>query len=295
MRLLHIDAFTDRPFSGNPAGVVLLDRPRDDGWRQAVAAEMNLAETAFVDLTAVKVADGEVADGAVAGGEVADGAADDPPTYPLRWFTPTVEVDLCGHATLASAHALWETGVAADRLLFTTRSGILTAERTDGRITLDLPIDRPYDVTDSERQPVLAALGVAEAVRVRRGRDKFLVEVADENAVRAVRPAFDRLQALPMMGAVVTARADGATAGSADFVSRFFAPAIGIDEDPVTGAAHCLLAPYWAAELGRDALTGYQASARGGFVGVRCTTGPNDEDRVLLSGHAVTVIRGEID
>ena len=264
MRLLQIDSFTDLPFAGNPAGVVLLDEPRDDTWRQAVAAEMNVAETAFLE---------------------PDGDAGH---YRLRWFSPTVEVDLCGHATLASAHALWEElGEQTSVLRFATRSGIPTAERVADGIRLDFPSDPPAEVDAGTARSVAEALGTSP-VWVGRNTDKYLAELADETAVRKVGPDFPRIRELDAMGVIVTARADDGTA--ADVVSRFFAPAVGIDEDPVTGAAHCCLGPFWAGRLGREELLGYQASARGGHVGVTLAG-----DRVLLTGQAVTVIRGEID
>lgn len=253
------DAFTDRPFAGNPAGVCPLAGPADDGWMQRVAAELNLAETAFLH---------------------PEGGG-----WRLRWFTPAVEVDLCGHATLASAHVLWETGriPRGTPARFLTRSGPLTAAPRDDAIELDFPA-KP--VTPGPTPPGLAeALGARPVSAGSNGMD-YLIELADEAAVRAVRPDFAKLRPLPVRGVIVTARAS--TPGY-DIVSRFFAPAVGIDEDPVTGSAHCALGPFWAGRLGRADLVGYQASARGGTVrvGVR-------GDRVLLGGRAVTVWRGEL-
>jgi predicted PhzF superfamily epimerase YddE/YHI9 len=268
VRLFQIDSFTDRPFAGNPAGVVLLDEPRDAVWMQAVAAEMNVAETAFLE------------------------SRDDPGCYGLRWFTPTVEVDLCGHATLASAHALWQAGEDPTRLRFATRSGELTAEKVDAGIQLDFPAVPATEVDDERASRVVAAVGCSP-VWIGRSRFDYLIEVADEQAVRQVRPDFLALRPLHNRGVIVTARADpapGNQGDSVDIVSRFFAPAVGIDEDPVTGSAHCCLGPYWAERLGRETLVGYQASVRGGHVGMALTG-----DRVLLTGAAVTVIRGEID
>ncbi len=280
MRLFQVDAFTDRLFAGNPAGVVLLDGPSgtpDDAWMQAVAAEMNLAETAFLE------------------------ARLEPGSYGLRWFTPAVEVDLCGHATLASAHALWESGESAQRLRFATRSGELSAARVEGGIQLDFPADAPEEVTDRALAgAVVAGLGEGagrDGVRwIGRSSDKFLVELRDEAAVRALRPEFARIAELDAMGVIVTARADDRSPPDApdrgngvDVVSRFFAPAVGIDEDPVTGAAHCCLAPYWAERLERPTFLGYQASARGGYVGVELVG-----ERVLLTGQAVTFFRTEL-
>ncbi|MGH9124353.1 MAG: PhzF family phenazine biosynthesis protein [Acidimicrobiales bacterium] len=258
MQIFQVDAFTAEAFRGNPAAVCLLDDARSDQWLQSVASEMNLAETAFV--TAAP-----------------DGG------FNLRWFTPAVEVDLCGHATLATAHVLWEVGREKANLAFHTKSGRLTAERArDGGITLDFPAD-PVTAIDPPEQ-LAAALGVAP-VAVGRGRSFLLAELANAATVRRLCPDLAAVKALDAMGVIVTAAGDG----DADFVSRMFAPAVGIDEDPVTGAAHCCLAPYWAPRLGRDRLLGYQASARGGYVGVALLG-----DRVALSGRAVTVMRGEL-
>ncbi|HET7470930.1 MAG TPA: PhzF family phenazine biosynthesis protein [Gemmatimonadales bacterium] len=255
----QVNAFTDRPFAGNPAAVCLLPSARDAEWMQLVAREMNLAETAFL---------------------VREGRE-----FQLRWFTPTVEVDLCGHATLASAHALWEGGhLAPDEAgRFQTRSGLLTAERRDGLIWLDFPstppapADPPAELRDG--------LGVPFRYIGRTPFD-YLVEVDDEAAVRGLAPDLGILGRLPVRGVIVTARAESP---GQDFVSRFFAPAAGVPEDPVTGSAHCALAPYWAAKLGRSTLVGYQASVRGGIVRLQVRG-----NRVHLGGHAVTVLRGEL-
>jgi PhzF family phenazine biosynthesis protein len=255
----QVDAFTDRAFSGNPAAVCLLEADRDPEWMQLVAAEMNLAETAFL----IRRSDG----------------------FGLRWFTPTCEVDLCGHATLASAHALWEDGqLAADSTArFHTRSGVLTAERRDGAIWLDFPatpaaaVPAPADLAD--------ALGSAPR-SVGRTPFDYLVELESEAAVRALDPDLGRLARLPVRGVIVTA---ASTDPARQFVSRFFAPAAGIPEDPVTGSTHCALGPFWGERLGRMELVGYQASRRGGTVRVRLAG-----DRVLLGGQAVTVLRGEL-
>lgn len=255
--VFQVDAFTATPFRGNPAAVVPLEAPRDDAWMQDVAREMNLSETAFL----LPMADGQR----------------------LRWFTPAVEVDLCGHATLASAHVLWETGRLADdaEARFHTRSGLLTARRDGDWIEMDFPATPPAPA--AAPPGLLEALGV-EAADVARSRFDYLVRVSSAAAVRAVRPDFGRLREVEARGVIVTAEADD---GAHDFVSRFFAPRAGVDEDPVTGSAHCCLAPYWAARTGRDAMAGYQASARGGAVHVRL-----DGDRVKLRGRAVTVLRG---
>ena len=259
LRLLQVDAFTDRAFGGNPAAVCLLERPAEPAWMQNVAREMNLSETAFVSPRA-------------------DG-------YDLRWFTPGAEVDLCGHATLATAHVLWSEGLlAADRTArFHTRSGWLTADRRGPEIELDFPSQA---AAPQEAPPeLLSALGVRPQY-VGKNRTDYLIEIASEADVRATRPDFGKLRSLPIRGVIVTSRA--ATPG-VDFVSRFFAPAVGVDEDPVTGSAHCALAPHWAPRLAKDAMVGYQASARGGTVRVRLAG-----DRVKLAGQAVTVLKGEL-
>ena len=255
----QVDAFTDRPFAGNPAGVCVLPAPRDAGWMQNVAAEMNLAETAFL---------------------VRNGGG-----YGLRWFTPTVEVDLCGHATLASAHILWEAGHLApgEDARFDTRSGLLVARQAGDWIEMDFPADPP---AETAAPAGLAGMLGCDLAWVGKGRFDLFVEADSEQTVRGLKPDFRALAGLPYRGVVVTAASPG---GGYDFVSRFFGPAAGIDEDPVTGSAHCALAPFWQQRLGRDRLIGFQASPRGGEVRVQ----PRGE-RVLLSGKAVTVLRGEL-
>ncbi|HBH04271.1 MAG TPA: oxidoreductase [Candidatus Rokubacteria bacterium] len=257
--ITQVDAFTDRPFAGNPAAVCVPPGPREPAWMQAVAREMNLAETAFLEPRA-------------------DG-------FGLRWFTPTVEVDLCGHATLAAAHVLWEEshlppGVQAR---FHTRSGLLSADRRGAWIELNFP------ATPAEPAPpppgLAQALG-APAAHVGRTRFDYLVEVDAEATLRGLRPDHAALAALPVRGVIVTSRA---AAGGFDFVSRFFAPAAGIPEDPVTGSSHCALGPYWGARLGKTEMLAYQASARGGVVRVRLAG-----ERVRLGGQAVTVLRGQL-
>jgi len=260
LRLLQIDAFTAEPFRGNPAAVCFLDRERDDAWMGNVAAEMNLSETAFL----LPREDG----------------------WSLRWFTPVAEVKLCGHATLASAHALWQEGAlaASDTARFHTLSGVLTASRDGDFIELDFPAK-----TEEEIAPpagLLDALGTAHPRYVGRNEFDYLVELASEGEVRALHPDFAVLRQLPVRGVIVTSRA---STDGFDFVSRFFAPAVGVDEDPVTGSAHCCLTPYWAARLGKSELRAWQASARGGALRVRLAG-----DRVKLAGHAVTVLRGEL-
>lgn len=257
--LYHVDAFSDRPFSGNPAAVCLLERPADEAWMQHVAGEMNLSETAFV----CPAADG----------------------FRLHWFTPGAEVKLCGHATLASAHVLWESGrLAADRpARFHTKSGLLTVTRNESGIDMDFPAT---PAEPAEAPPaLLRALGVPAEEVGRNGMD-WLVRLKSEDEVRGVRPDLALLATLPVRGVIVTGAAS--TPGF-DFVSRFFAPAVGVNEDPVTGSAHCTLGPFWRQRLGKDDFRAYQASARGGVVGVRVRGA-----RVLLSGQAVTVCRGEL-
>ena len=259
LRITQIDAFTAKPFAGNPAAVCLLPEPRPAAWMQAVAQEMKVSETAFL----VKQADG----------------------YDLRWFTPAVEVDLCGHATLASAHLLWETNQlrSGEQARFHTRSGLLTAGRRGPWIELDCPA--------KPEQPALAPPGLAEALGVTStyvGKNEFdyLVEVASEADVRALQPNFALLATLGVRGVIVTSRA---SSPSFDLVSRFFAPGSGIDEDPVTGSAHCFLGPFWSTRLHKEDFVAYQASPRGGVVRVRLSG-----DRVILGGQAVTVLHGEL-
>jgi PhzF family phenazine biosynthesis protein len=258
-RIVQVDAFTDRPFAGNPAAVVLLDGPADAVWMQSVAAEMNLAETAFLE----RRADG---------------------WYGLRWFTPTVEVDLCGHATLASAHVLWTEGLDTSEVLtFETRSGELRARRIAGAgIELDVPALHAEPMTPGPE--VVAALGVVPVAVAATDNGWLLVEVATAAEVRAAAPDQARLAASTDHIIVVTALGDGA-----DIVSRVFATAFGIPEDPVTGSAHCLLATWWWARLGKDPILAEQASARGGRLEVSL-----EGDRVRLRGSAVTTVRGEL-
>jgi PhzF family phenazine biosynthesis protein len=258
LRIVQIDAFADRPFAGNPAAVCLLPGPRDDRWLHSVAMEMNLSETAFL----LREGDG----------------------FRLRWFTPAVEVDLCGHATLASAHFLWEEGHLRPNqpARFHTRSGLLTAERSGDWIELDFPA--------LPTEPSPAPPGLVEALSVSPGfvgksRFDYLLELESEAALRALRPNFTLLETVAARGIIVTARA----AAPYDFVSRFFAPQSGVNEDPVTGSAHCALGPYWASRLGKNELLAFQASARGGVVKVRAAG-----DRVRLGGRAITVLRGEL-
>jgi PhzF family phenazine biosynthesis protein len=260
LTITQVDAFTNRAFAGNPAAVCILPESRDDLWLQQVAREMNLSETAFL----LAQEDG----------------------YRLRWFTPTVEVDLCGHATLASAHVLWESGRLGpnDEARFYTRSGLLTARRQGEWIELDFPAEPPQPAAIPPE--VSQALGLTAPSYVGKNRFDYLVEVAGEAEVRALQPNFSQLKSAGGRGVIVTSRSDSAPY---DFVSRFFAPAAGIDEDPVTGSAHCCLGPYWAGKLGQSTFLAYQASARGGEVRVQLKG-----ERVLLGGQAVTVLRGEL-
>jgi PhzF family phenazine biosynthesis protein len=257
--ITQVDAFTDTRFCGNPAVVCLLRETASDQWMQAVAREMNVSETAFL----VRGDDG----------------------FDLRWFTPAVEVALCGHATLASAHVLWEAEhLSSDEpARFLTASGLLTARRRGDWIELDLPAE-PAALIDAPAE-LATALGV-DPRWVGRNRFDLLVEVASEDAVRSVAPDLGALSRLSNRGVIVTSRS---AAPEFDIVSRFFAPAAGIGEDPVTGSAHCCLGPFWRDRLGIDSFTAHQASARGGVVKVHV-----EGDRVRLGGQAVTVMHAEL-
>ena len=259
LAIYQVDAFTDQPFAGNPAAVCILPRSRNEEWMQNVAREMNLSETAFLH--------------------------PEKEGWGLRWFTPAVEVALCGHATLASAHILWETGQLSpgETARFHTKSGLLTAERNGSGIELNFPA--------KPAEPAEAPAGLDEALGVKPlfvGRSAFdyLVEVDSAAALQALKPNFTRLAELPVRGVIVTSRSDRS---EFDFVSRFFAPASGVNEDPVTGSAHCTLGPYWETKLKKTEFVALQASARGGVVKVRVAG-----DRVFLGGQAVTVLRGEL-
>jgi PhzF family phenazine biosynthesis protein len=259
IKIYQVDAFTEKPFSGNPAAVCLLSQAKDAAWMQAVAKEMNLSETAFL----LKQEDG----------------------YNLRWFTPAVEVDLCGHATLASAHILWEAGILRreEQARFHTRSGLLTADPKDWEIELNFPA--------KNEEPADAPTGLLEALKIGAkyvGKSKFdyLVQVDSEQTVRGLKPDFTALKHIPVRGVIVTSRA---VSPGYDFISRFFAPAAGVNEDPVTGSAHCTLGPFWSRQLGKKEFLAYQASERGGALRVRVAG-----DRVHLCGKAVTIFRGEL-
>ena len=263
-RVIQVDAFTSEPFAGNPAAVCVLPKPRDEQWMRNVAREMNLSETAFV---------------------VKHPSENE---WLLRWFTPVAEVDLCGHATLASAHVLFEEGLASrdEAVRFQSRGGRLTVRSSGGWLEMDFPA--------MPSQPAAAPAGLLEAlgidaaapVYVGRNESDWLVAIDDAARLRALAPDFIRLGAIEARGVIVTAPGDDKRW---DFLSRFFAPAVGVPEDPVTGSAHCCLAPYWADRLNRNELVGFQASARGGEVRVR-----HEVSRVMLTGQAVTVMRGEL-
>jgi PhzF family phenazine biosynthesis protein len=257
LSITQVDAFTDKPFGGNPAAVCVLPGARDAVWMQEVAREMNLSETSFL----VRQADG----------------------YNLRWFTPAVEVDLCGHATLAAAHALWEEGQlqADEQARFYTRSGLLTAQRNGTWIEMDFPA-KPEESAPTP-EGLVEALGVAPKYIGRNAFD-YIVELDSEKTVRELKPNFAMLEKLPVRGVIVTSEAS-----DYDFVSRFFAPGAGIQEDPVTGSAHCCLGPFWSKRLDKTEFIAYQASTRGGIVHVRL-----EGDRVHLGGQAVTVLRGQL-
>jgi PhzF family phenazine biosynthesis protein len=260
MKILTVDAFTDTSFAGNPASVCLLDQDMSREWMQAVAAEMNHSETAFIKSRS-------------------DGS------FRIRWFTPSTEVLLCGHATLASAHVLWEERlVDSDEIVFDSASGPLVCRREGDMIAMDFP-SRPPHTIDAPSE-LFEALGTTSDL-VFRNIDDFLVELRSEGEVVDVKPDFARLRSIDCRGVIITARADDP---DVDFVSRFFAPRIRVIEDPVTGSAHCALAPYWSQRLEKSDMLGFQASQRGGYVRVSMV----DPDRVLLKGQAVTVIRGNL-
>jgi len=256
--LYLVDAFADRPFGGNPAAVCVLREPRTDAWMQQLAFELGYSETAFVTET--------------------EGA------FSLRWFTPRIEVPLCGHATLASAHVIWSMGRAKGPIVFHTLSGALTCEQERGMIYLDLPRQDPQD----EAPPVglLPALRSSKALAVKRVDRTFLVELADEASVRAAEPDFRALERVAVGAVMITAPSDDP---AFDFVSRFFAPAAGIDEDPVTGSAHCALTPDWAERRGKTTLRARQLSARGGMLEAELR-----DQRVRIGGRAITVLTGAV-
>ncbi|AFZ02618.1 PhzF family phenazine biosynthesis protein [Calothrix sp. PCC 6303] len=267
--IIQVDAFTNKPFGGNPAAVCVLSSLQSDIWMQNIAQEINLSETAFL-----------LAKG--------DG-------FDLRWFTPTVEVPLCGHATLASAHVLWSEGYldVDNNAKFYTKSGILIARKKDDWIELDFPVNPSWQI---EKIPQLAAALDVDCIGVYQNSLGYLVEVASAEIVQKIQPNFSEILKLPMSQVIVTSVGDQNS--EYDFVSRFFAPGLGINEDPVTGAAHCCLAPFWherfrLSKLGipQNQFIAYQASSRGGIVKVRYT---ENDSRVLISGQAITTMRGEL-
>jgi PhzF family phenazine biosynthesis protein len=260
IRIVQVDAFTNRPFAGNPAAVCVLREPRPDQWLRDVAREMNLSETAFL--------------------VPQDGG------YNLRWLTPAVEVDLCGHATVASAHVLWEDRhlPPGNQAKFYTRSGLLTADRQGDWIELNFPAKLAAPAEPPRE--LLPSLGIKQARFVGKNAFDYLVEIDSAEELRGLSPDHGTLRKIPVRGVIVTAKPSG---GEYDFISRFFAPGSGIDEDPVTGSAHTALGPYWAGRLGKSEFTAYQASARGGVVRVRM-----QGDRVILGGQAVTVMTAEL-
>ena len=257
--IYQVDAFTSEPFKGNPAAVCVLEKTVDEQWMRNVALEMNLSETAFL----IPQKDG----------------------YSLRWFTPAVEVDLCGHATLAASHVLYETGVlaAGEPAVFYTKSGRLTAAKKGGQIELDFPATPAREIEYSAE--LVAAIG-AEIVWIGKNDYDYLVQVRDEETVKQLFPDFGLLKKLTERGVIVTS---ASTTDEFDFVSRFFAPAAGIEEDPVTGSAHCTLGPFWAEQMGKIKFTAFQASKRGGIIHVHVK-----DNRIALGGTAVTVLKGEL-
>lgn len=271
IKIYQVDSFTNKPFEGNPAGVCILDNPLPDESMQSIAAEMNVAETAF----AVPGDEGDIVRQI---------------RFNLHWFTPTIEVDLCGHATLATAKVLFdEYGLLCDRLSFDTKSGELSVSKIDDRLSLDFPTD-PTDHLEIPEE-TLKAYGISEAIETRKSRRMGmpLIEVPTPSVVKNLKPDFSRILELgdEFGSAVITARSDDA---SYDFISRFFAPKFGINEDPVTGAAHTVLGPYWAQKLGKTNLNAYQASARGGEVELIVRG-----DRIDLIGKALIVLKGEMN
>lgn len=261
--IFTVDAFTEKPFAGNPAAVCILNDAIEDSLMQKIAFELNLAETAFV----LKEKDKE--------------------GFSLRWMTPVSEVDLCGHATLATSHILWQEGICKkdETIQYHTRSGLLKADFYKGEISLDFPAI-PEKKIDYPKE-LITAIGGVTPKYVGMTKWNYLIELESESDVRNLQPDFNTMLKLPGWGTIITAKAD---MPGYDFVSRFFAPEKGIQEDPVTGSAHCALGPYWQKRLGKDSFKAYQASERGGTVGVKAAG-----DRVLLTGMAVTVISGEIN
>ena len=260
IKLFTVDAFTDKPFKGNPAGVCILDNELTEAQMKNIAFEMNLAETAFVQRK----------------GDI----------YSLRWFTPDSEVDLCGHATLATSHILWQTGLhdKSKSISYDTRSGILKANRVDGKIELDFPVDLEHPVNIPDE--LIRTIGV-KPVYLGRAKWSYLAELDSEETVRKIKPDFVIMETLEAWGLIITARS---STKEFDFVSRFFAPRKGVPEDPVTGSAHCILGPYWMKKLGKNEMTAFQASKRGGILGVKV-----DGERVKLTGNAITMLDAKLN
>ncbi len=254
-----VDSFTQKRFHGNPAAVCILDEAKESQWKQSIAAEMNLSETAFL--------------------------FPHPAGWDLSWFTPKIEVDLCGHATLATAHILWETGRLKENMpaVFSTRSGVLTCRRRGSLIEMDFPAEPPQETEPPK--VLLEGLGVPLRY-VGKNRLDYLVQLESEELVRNLTPDIGLLDQLPVRGVIVTAQA---SEKGYDFVSRFFAPQCGVPEDPVCGSAHCCLGPFWQSRLGKTQMVAHQVSPRGGVIHVEFAG-----DRVILGGHAVTIMRGEI-
>ncbi len=271
LTIIQVDAFTDKPFGGNPAAICVTDAPLEEGLMKAIALEMNLSETAFLH--------------PIEGG------------YSLRWFTPAIEVDLCGHATLASAHVLWSEGhLSADQVAsFHTKSGWLSARQTGGWIEMDFPA-RSVRPTHVMPQLIKSLCCHGNIRAVSKGKTNYLVELQSEAALRSLEPDFTEMKKLPVQGIIVTAPAES---DDCDFVSRYFAPRAGVDEDPVTGSAHASLAPYWQERLGKSEMLAKQISARGGVLQVKCSSAEGSgaaaaAARVFISGQAVTTLRGEL-
>lgn len=256
-----IDSFANQAFQGNPAGVCLLQSPIDDLKMQNIAREIGLSETAFVTKNFSH--------------------------FELRWFTPTVEVDLCGHATLASAHALWESKIAtSESIAFHTKSGMLTAKKDSEYVVLDFPTIAIKPL-HSPIKNLLESLGINDPLYIGRSDKTVLIEVTSEKCLKNIQPDFELLKEVPIEGVVVTSRSE--YPDDYDFVSRYFGPREGINEDPVTGFAHCHLGPYWQTKLNKTKFLAYQASSRGGFIKIDM-----HDDRILLGGKAITIMKGEI-
>jgi PhzF family phenazine biosynthesis protein len=274
LTIIQVDAFTNKPFAGNPAAVCVTDAPLEEGLMRAIAAEMNLSETAFLHPGPTQS------------------------SYSLRWFTPTTEVDLCGHATLASAHVLWSEGhiSAETTATFHTQSGELSAEqKANGWIELNFPAQPVHEIQPTPQ--LVKSLGCDDILTVAESSTNYLVEVSSESVLLTMTPDFIEMKKLSLQGVIVTAAAERT---GYDFVSRYFAPKVGINEDPVTGSAHTSLAPYWQAKLGKSDMLAQQVSARGGILRVQCTlegsntTAAAEKNRIKISGQAVTVLKGEL-